>query len=70
MYTGYDVRYFNPDDGEVIFRKQAIEFFHLVGEVVRLLGREEDVLVQVCISSYVTTTGLCTDQVCTNEAHF
>jgi hypothetical protein len=47
MYSGYDVRYFIPDDGEVIFRKQATEFFQLVTEGVRSLGQEEDILVQV-----------------------
>lgn len=60
VYTGYDVHYSIPDGGEVIFNKQVDEFFQLVTEDVRLLGPQEQILVQVrmivmivCISANI-----------------
>jgi hypothetical protein len=47
IYSGYDIRYYIPDIGEVIYNKGEGEFFHLVTEDVLALGTVSQILVQV-----------------------
>jgi hypothetical protein len=46
-FSGYDVRFYVPEGGEMMMRKSEREFFQQVTEAVRALGPMANILVQV-----------------------